>query len=89
MALSTYLPLVSTLQAEVRDADNAQPEDLRIFMAHGSFDPVLPMQLGSASRDTMEALGYSVEWSEYPMPHAVCPQEIDDISRWLAGCFAG
>lgn len=89
MALSTYLPLHETLQAEVTDADNAQPRDLRIFMAHGSFDPVLPVQLGSASRDVITELGYTVEWSEYPMPHAVCPEEIGDISRWLAGCFAG
>jgi len=84
MALSTYLPL----QAERGNADSAQPRDLRIFMAHGSFDPVLPLQLGSESRDAIVALGYSVEWSEYPMPHAVCPQEIDDISCWLAGSFA-
>jgi phospholipase/carboxylesterase len=89
MALSTYLPLQGTLQAEVSDSDKAQPADLRIFMAHGTFDPVLPMQLGSASRDAAIALGYSVEWSEYPMAHAVCPQEIADISRWLGGCFAG
>ena len=34
MALSTYLPLQGTLQAEVSDADKAQPADLRIFMAH-------------------------------------------------------
>ncbi len=89
MALSTYLPLHSKLRSEVSNADNAQPRDLRIFMAHGSFDPVLPMQLGSASRDAVTELGYSVEWFEYPMPHAVCPEEIGDISRWLAGCFAG
>ena len=89
MALSTYLPLQGTLQAEVSDSDEAQPADLRIFMAHGTFDPVLPMQLGSASRDAAVALGYSVEWSEYPMAHAVCTQEIADISRWLGGCFAG
>ena len=34
-----------------------------------------------------EALGYTVDWFEYPMPHAVCPEEIADISRWLTLCF--
>jgi phospholipase/carboxylesterase len=48
---------------------------------------MLPMHLGTSSRDAMEALGYSVKWFDYPIPHAVCPQEIADISAWLAGCF--
>ena len=80
MMLSTYLPLHSSLQAEVVDSGTAQPEDLRIFMAHGTFDPMLPVQLGSGSRDAIRSLGYSVEWFEYPMQHAVCPQEIAEIS---------
>ena len=27
--------------------------------------------------------GFDVEWHDYPMAHAVCPQEIDDIRAWL------
>ena len=88
LALSTYLPLRSTLQSEVIDAANAQPKDLPIFMAHGTFDPVLPMELGSASRDALRDLGYTVQWHEYPMPHAVCPAEIADVSGWLRNVFA-
>jgi phospholipase/carboxylesterase len=87
MALSTYLPLRSTMQAEVAEATTAQPKSLPIFMAHGASDPMLPMHLGEASRDAIEALGYSVRWFEYPMPHAVCPQEIADIGAWLVGSF--
>ena len=88
MALSTYLPLRSSVQAEVMDADSAQPKCLRIFMAHGTSDPMLPVQLGESSRDKLREMGYSVEWFDYPMQHAVCPQEIADISVWLQGCFA-
>jgi len=87
MMLSTYLPLHSSLQAEVVDSGTTQPEDLRILMAHGTFDPMLPVQLGSGSRDAIRSLGYSVEWFEYPMQHAVCPEEIAEISRWLNECF--
>ena len=89
MALSTYLPLRSSVQAEVADAESAQPKSLRIFMAHGTSDPMLPMRLGESSRDAMQAIGYSVEWFEYAMEHAICPQEISDISVWLQGCFSG
>ncbi len=35
-------------------------------------DPVLPMALGAKSRDFLRAHGYTVEWHEYPMAHAVC-----------------
>jgi phospholipase/carboxylesterase len=28
-------------------------------------------------------LGYRVAWREYPMPHAVCGEEIADVAAWL------
>ncbi len=79
MALSTYLPLAGTLEAE-RHAAN---RDLPIFMAHGSADPMISIGRAGQSRKMLEALGYPVEWHEYPMPHSVCPEEIADISGWL------
>ena len=89
MALSTYLPLQSTVEAEVVRAERSQPRSLPVFMAHGSFDPVLPVQMGVASRELMLSIGYRVEWHEYPMQHAVCMEEIADISAWLNRCLEG
>ena len=83
MALSTYMPMGNKIASKVADNDNAQPRSLPIFMAHGQFDPVLPFEAGKTARDTMLELGYRVEWKDYPMPHAVCPDEIADISAWL------
>jgi len=79
MALSTYLPLQGKLEKE----RNAINNDLPIFMAHGSYDPMIPMVRAMQSRDALQALGYPVEWREYPMPHSVCPQEIGDIAEFL------
>ena len=79
MALSTYLPLGAKLAAE-RQAINS---DLPIFMAHGTFDPMIPMVRAAQSREALLALGYPVEWREYPMPHSVCPEEIADIAAFL------
>ena len=87
MALSTYLPLEKYLDAEVAGSPDAQTKELPIFMAHGRFDPVLTPDLGEHSRRRMEAIGYSVEWRDYPMPHSVCPEEIADIGRWLRTVF--
>ena len=77
LALSTYLPL----PGEVEGSSGSR--DLPVFMAHGSFDPMLPMQWGQLSAKKLEETGFSVEWREYPMAHAVCPQEIADIREWL------
>jgi len=79
MALSTYLPLAGKLAAERQAINN----DLPILMAHGSFDPMIPMARAQQSRDALQALGYAVEWREYPMPHSVCPEEIADIAAFL------
>jgi phospholipase/carboxylesterase len=81
MALSTYLPLPGTLEAE-RSPANA---DVPIFMAHGLHDEMIGIERALASRDALEALGYAPEWREYPMAHAVCEEEVTAIAGWLAG----
>ena len=84
MALSTYLPLADTLAAEAHAANRATP----IFMAHGSADPMIALARAQASRKQLQQLGYALEWHEYRMEHAVCPQEIDDIRTWLGRVLA-
>ena len=88
MALSTYLPMPETFQAEVVERATFDNRDMPIFMAHGTFDPVLPMQLGSSSAELLRGYGYSIEWHDYPMAHSVCPQEINDIRAWLLSVYA-
>ena len=87
MALSTYLPLGSSLDDEVVDNTAAVNDSIPIFMAHGTFDPVLPMQMGVDSRDLLRDRGFEIEWHEYPMAHAVCAEEIAHIRQWLVGVF--
>ena len=79
VALSTYLPISEAIARERHAANAATP----IFWGHGSADPVVVMQRGIDSRDRLQALGYQVDWHTYPMPHAVCAEEIADLRRWL------
>ncbi|MDH2917020.1 MAG: alpha/beta hydrolase fold domain-containing protein [Gallionella sp.] len=79
LALSTYLPLADSIQNEAHPAAQATP----VFMAHGRSDPIVPYALGKASSERLLALGYDLEWHEYPMPHTVCMEEIEAIERWL------
>jgi phospholipase/carboxylesterase len=79
MALSTYLPLGDTLLMEAAPANKPTP----IFMAHGVYDPVVPLMMGAGSMTFLTGFGYTVEWKQYPMQHSVCAEEIGDIGEWL------
>jgi phospholipase/carboxylesterase len=79
LALSTYLPLADLV------ADEADPANagLPIFMAHGNADEVVPINFARNSRKKLNQMGYDVCWTEYAMPHAVIPDELEDIKAFL------
>lgn len=77
MALSTYMCEPAKLKLEKQQAS------LNVFMAHGSFDDVVPTGAGKAAHQTLLELGYEVSWQEYPMAHQVCLEEIKAIRTWL------
>lgn len=77
--LSGYLPLSQSTAAERSPANMDTP----IFLAHGTHDDIVIAGRGEASRDELRALGYGVEWHEYPMGHSVCMEEIADLNAWL------
>lgn len=79
IALSTYLPLRSSLTEEASDANANIP----IFMAHGTFDEVIRLETCLLSRDALKLHHYALEWHEYPMAHTVCEPEILDIRQFL------
>ena len=85
LCLSGYVPLASKVAQERAPASLATP----IFLAHGRGDPVIPVIRAEQSRDLLKALGYQVEWHEYPMQHSLCGDEIDAIGAWLRHVLAG
>ena len=79
MVLSSYLPIASTVAAEM----SAASKDLPIFMAHGTHDPMIALSRATASRDQLQQLGCTIEWNEYPMEHSLALEEVRDIRAWL------
>lgn len=79
VGLSGYLPLAATTAAERAPHSLSMP----IFLAHGRFDPMIALPRAQASRDALVALGYAVQWHEYPMEHSVCLEEIQHLNRFL------
>ncbi len=79
IALSTYLPLMNLLAKEAHVANSKTA----IFLTHGDADEVIPTPLSTLTRDCLLQLHYPVDWHLYSKGHAVCQQEILDISQWL------
>ena len=51
--------------------------DLPIFMAHGSYDDIIPLDRARSSRGTCwRSSATRSSGTTYPMPHSVCPEEI-------------
>lgn len=82
--LSGYLPLAQSTATERTDANALTP----IFMGHGQHDNVVDIERGKTSREVLRALGYEVQWHEYPMAHSVCMEEVADLNRWLVKVLA-
>jgi len=79
MALSTYITMPEDLGKE-RSPANA---DTPIFLAHGSQDPMVPLASSEQARQLLRSLDYRPACHTYAMAHAVCGEELRDISCWL------
>lgn len=77
LAMSTYLATENTISFSEANMN------IPIEIHHGIMDPVVPVQLGQHCYQTLTQKGYPTELKTYPMEHAVCPQQITDISDWL------
>ncbi|MDD2832847.1 MAG: alpha/beta fold hydrolase [Methylotenera sp.] len=84
VSLSTYLPL----QSQFNSAANRVSASMPIFMAHGLFDDIIPLDLARASFNTLQNCRYLATWHEYPMAHQVSEQEIIDITQFLQQVLA-
>lgn len=56
---------------------------LPVFIAHGVYDPVLPIEYGRDARDVLAALPVALTYREYPMAHQVSAESLSDITTWL------
>lgn len=83
VALSTYLPLGPEALQALGDTTSAEARRQPLFMAHGSHDPVVPLQAGHMGAKLMKELGFEVEWHEYPMAHQVCAEQIGHLATWF------
>ena len=72
VALSTYLIAADRIAEDASVANRSLP----IFMAHGTYDPVVAFAWAERSRDALKAAGWPLEWHAYPMEHSAVIEEI-------------
>ncbi len=78
IVLSGELVLPDLLARERHPANAETP----ILMIHGTEDESIPLEDARRSRDRLRELSYRVDWQEFPMGHAVCPEEIEVVDDW-------
>ena len=80
---SGYLPLAAEYQAAKAKGEFSANAKTPVLLMHGRVDDVVPLARGTASRDALLALGHTVQWIDYAMPHSVVPQQVRDVQTWL------
>jgi phospholipase/carboxylesterase len=56
---------------------------LRVLIAHGTGDPVLPIEHGRAAKEVLSRLPLELSYHEYPMGHEISDESLGDIALWL------
>jgi phospholipase/carboxylesterase len=83
IGLSTYLVGADRVAGEASAANR----DVPVFMAHGTYDPVVQLAWAERSRDALRAGGWPVEWHVYPIEHSAVIEEIVAVGSFIAKCL--
>ncbi len=84
LTLSTYLPFDGNTASERAQENSNTP----IFASHGTYDAVVPLNMGEHSVQVLKDLGYDIQWQTYPMEHQVSMPQIKHIGAWLNKVFS-
>ena len=78
VVLSGVAPDADTMRERLPEG-RTQP----IFVAHGTSDMMITVQMARDTREFLEAEGYAPVYKEYDMAHEISQQVLDDLSAWI------
>ena len=84
IALSGFIPNVEGLELDVSDLDGYP-----VAIAHGTLDPVIPVDWGRAARDLLIGAGADVAYHESQLPHTIDPEVIPALRGLVAAAIDG
>ena len=77
-ALSSVMPDPSVLRQRL-PTQRTQP----IFIAHGTHDPLIPIERAREAKSFLEAEGYSPLYQEFPMRHEISQEVLQELTPWI------
>ena len=78
VVLSGVAPDADTM-SERLPKDRSQP----IFVAHGTADMMIAVQMARDTREFLQAEGYAPVYREYDMGHEISQQTLTDVAEWI------
>jgi phospholipase/carboxylesterase len=84
VALSGFIPTVDGWQAA---DDNAR--ELPVFLAHGSRDPVIPVDFAHRARERLEEAGADLVYREPPVGHQIDPRLLPELAAFVREVVPG
>jgi len=78
VALSGYVPSRSNLPINWSEL-----KDFPVFISHGSYDELIPLELGKESAELLRKAGANVTFREYSMAHQVTEETLRDLTSWF------
>ena len=82
IALSGFVPTVDGFELDL------SPPLPPVAIGHGTYDPVISVELGRQAKKILEEAGADVLYRESPMPHSVDPSFIADLQPWVSDALS-
>ena len=82
LAFSGFVPTVDGFELDL------SPPLPPVAIAHGTYDPVIGVELGRAARDLLARAGADVLYRESPLPHAIDPRVPVELRPLVADSIA-
>ena len=83
LAFSGFIPSVQGWRAELADR-----QSMRVFIAHGSRDPVIAVDFARSARTVLSDGGLSVDYHESDAGHQIDPAHVTAAVGWLSATLA-
>ena len=83
MALSGFMPDVEGFELDLADLAGYP-----IAVAHGSLDPIIPVEFGRAAAERVSAAGADLLWRETQVPHTIDPRVLPELQAFVSVAIA-
>jgi phospholipase/carboxylesterase len=84
LAMSCFLPMVRGWRIDIRGK-----RGMPAFLAHGTYDNIIPVGFGRRVRDLLEEGGLDVSFRETRVQHQIDPELLPEMRAWLLARTGG